>query len=465
MKIGLIVFSSNRLQYLEPVLDSLTLLDFEGFDVYKILIDDFPKNRDDEKLLILASKHGFREIILNKETQGYDNNIKKAWERCQELNVDFIWHQEDDYRITKPISIRSLIDIISITQKQIVSVVLRREPWYPFEKERETIFGPHWIFKNNNHSDRAFTTIQHQNETLYLNTLNGFNWFYFMPTLYKIEVTKIPFEHDYLPQEGTISYACFRSFGECYQAFYETDLSEYHCEHIGEISHGLKTSKGMPGYEYTNPWGGGTPDPESDFNSRTPRRTWKAETSLIVIDEFYNNPEDTRKFALSQPFDIKGNYPGLRTKSFAWQSVHDAIEKIIVPSSGKIIEWPTEETAYNGSFQLATAKDRSWIHVDQHNNWAGVLFLTPNAPLSSGTRIYQHKSSGLYTRSPNQEIEKQVNADSQDLSRWEIVDQIGNKFNRLVLFRSNRYHMSGEYFGFTMEDGRLFQVFFFNTEF
>ena len=31
--------------------------------------------------------------------------------------------------------------------------------------------------------------------------------------------------------------------------------------------------------------------------------------------------------------------------------------------------------------------DRSWIHTDSWNNWAAVLYLTPDAPESSGTGI------------------------------------------------------------------------------
>ena len=53
---------------------------------------------------------------------------------------------------------------------------------------------------------------------------------------------------------------------------------------------------------------------------------------------------------------------------------------------------------------------------------------------------------------------------SQDLTKWELVDRVGNVFNRLILFNSKRYHMSMDYFGDSKENGRLFQVFFFNTE-
>ena len=43
--------------------------------------------------------------------------------------------------------------------------------------------------------------------------------------------------------------------------------------------------------------------------------------NLIIIDDFYNNPEEVREFALAQDFDVDGNYPGHRTKSFLTDSI------------------------------------------------------------------------------------------------------------------------------------------------
>ena len=53
---------------------------------------------------------------------------------------------------------------------------------------------------------------------------------------------------------------------------------------------------------------------------------------------------------------------------------------------------------------------------------------------------------------------------SQDYTKWELVDKVGNVFNRLVLFNSKQYHASMDYFGANKENGRLYQVFFFSTE-
>ena len=56
-----------------------------------------------------------------------------------------------------------------------------------------------------------------------------------------------------------------------------------------------------------------------------------------------------------------------------------------------------------------------------------------------------------------------MNDDSRNYEKWELMDSVGNKFNRCILFKGKRSHQSGEYFGDDKETGRLFQTYFFNT--
>ena len=184
--------------------------------------------------------------------------------------------------------------------------------------------------------------------------------------------------------------------------------------------------------------------------------------NLLVIDNFYKNPVDVRNFALSQEFKVAGNYPGTRTQTFATNELKELINRYLEPFSGKITEFPMETGAYNGSFQYTTSRDRSWIHTDHHNTWGGVLYLTPDAPVNSGTAFYRIKNGGEMYENPLKR--DYVDRYGQDLTKWEMVDSVGNVFNRLVLFNSKRYHMSMDYFGTDKMDGRLFQVFFFSTE-
>jgi hypothetical protein len=151
------------------------------------------------------------------------------------------------------------------------------------------------------------------------------------------------------------------------------------------------------------------------------------------------------------------------------ESIKQTIQNIIFSSGGKIINW--DLTEYNGAFQYTTASDRSWIHADQTSNWAGVCYLTPDAPLSGGTALFKHKKTGLFSAPRKHdgtydlELLSTINKDSQDMTKWEMTDRVANVYNRLVLYRGDYFHVSLDYFGQDIYDGRLFQTFFFNTEF
>jgi hypothetical protein len=204
----------------------------------------------------------------------------------------------------------------------------------------------------------------------------------------------------------------------------------------------------------------------NDIKTRNPS------CGLIIIDNFYNNALDTRNYILTQEFSVRGNYPGQRTISYANEHLKETIQTFVEPFGGKITDFPipnedgsNASKIYNGSFQYTTSRDRSWVHIDGNNNWAGVLYLTPDAPLTSGTSFYKFYD-GTTCKRDMELLENNENIDrcSQDLTKWEKVDQVGNVFNRLILFNANRFHMSMDYFGDTKENGRLFQVFFFSTE-
>ena len=188
--------------------------------------------------------------------------------------------------------------------------------------------------------------------------------------------------------------------------------------------------------------------------------------NALIIDDFYSNPEEVREFALEQEFKVRGNYPGMRTEPFANEDIKETIESIIAPFAGKITRWHTE---YTGCFQYTTAYDRSWIHADSWNDWAGVLYLTPNAPASAGTGIFRHKNTGLVSwdlkvRTKEETENCEAIHEAQDYTKWELVDVIGNKYNRCVFYKGDMFHASLDYFGHDNESGRLFQTFFFSTE-
>lgn len=183
---------------------------------------------------------------------------------------------------------------------------------------------------------------------------------------------------------------------------------------------------------------------------------------FLVFDNFYNNVDQVREYALDLNFNIEGNYPGLRTDPENLKQ-HNYLKTFFEENilHKKIEYWPTE---YNTSYQYTTQDSETWIHHDD-TEWAGVLYLTPNAPLESGTAIYRHRETGIYSWDEKDEIDYNKSEEARDLLKWQQIAFSANIYNRLVLYRGSLYHRSVlPGFGSTKEDGRLFQTFFFNTE-
>ena len=195
---------------------------------------------------------------------------------------------------------------------------------------------------------------------------------------------------------------------------------------------------------------------------KIPKRTpfLRMTSNLIVLDDFYTNVDQVRKLALSVPYEVKGNYPGQRSDPHIAPGVKPMFEKLLgLP----ITYWP--EDKYNGAFQYATAKEDSWVHRDA-TDWAAIIYLTPDAPVSSGTAFYRHVDTGLdlIPEGVQPGIQAQMDRDSQRMDKWTEVDRVGNIYNRCVIFNGRRSHRSCDYFGDSLENGRLFQLFFFNTQ-
>ena len=101
-----------------------------------------------------------------------------------------------------------------------------------------------------------------------------------------------------------------------------------------------------------------------------------------------------------------------------------------------------------------------------------MVFLTPNAPLETGTAFYKSKFTGATifdgTHDP-EEFQKTFkgvskNVNFYDSTQYELMDEVANVYNRLVLFNAKRIHAATKYFGDEIENARFFQLFFFDVE-
>jgi hypothetical protein len=181
--------------------------------------------------------------------------------------------------------------------------------------------------------------------------------------------------------------------------------------------------------------------------------------SLIIVDNFYKNPDNIRKFALSLEYNYHKDYhKGKRTdRPYRFNGLKEQFEKII---GIKIKNWDYYGT--NGVFQICIAGDQLVYHIDQQQ-YAGIIFLTPDPPPESGTTLYRSKYTKK-TKVNNDEHNLVFKNGFLDSTNFDVVDVIGNVYNRLIIFDSQQIHSASTYFGNNLNNGRLFQLFFFDLD-
>jgi FkbM family methyltransferase len=194
--------------------------------------------------------------------------------------------------------------------------------------------------------------------------------------------------------------------------------------------------------------------------------------NLIVIDDFYTNPDEIRKYALSLNYQPPKNHGAVGFRCQEGRKILDGtkqlFEKLLhksIPNGNNIGEW---NYSTNGCFQWCNASVPIVYHADSQN-YAGIIYLTPDAPPQCGTSFLRHKkykirNNKIFSKSDWYESDLNYKEPHLDKTQWEIVDSIGNVYNRLVIFDAHYIHAVTEYFGEDINNSRLFQLFFFNIE-
>tara|TARA_Y100001972_G_C7500674_1_gene253415 strand:+ start:86 stop:625 length:540 start_codon:yes stop_codon:yes gene_type:complete len=174
--------------------------------------------------------------------------------------------------------------------------------------------------------------------------------------------------------------------------------------------------------------------------------------NTLIIDNFLDNPDEIRNILINNKVSFKnsGSYPGKRT------SCVDDIDyqNMIIQKLESILPFKIKMAEYSFPFQLCLSDVETWVHMDPYD-WTGVLYLTPNAPLKSGTIfvVADDEIKEFISKDPTNKIKKESTVESV----------IGNVYNRMLLFRGDIPHSSNlAGFGDCLENGRLTQVFFFD---
>jgi hypothetical protein len=190
-----------------------------------------------------------------------------------------------------------------------------------------------------------------------------------------------------------------------------------------------------------------------------------------VVDNFYSNPDEIRNFGLSQMYFEGEGAVGWRTrKQFLFDGLKERFEAIM---DKKIRDTTPDGTGWfdmgiNGRFQSCIGGTPQVFHCDSQQ-WAAVIYLTPDSPPQSGTSFYRHKDTKVRHASEiNWGTDDSLRTFNQntfmDPTPYERVDTVGNVYNRLVIFDGKLIHSGNDYFGWSIDTGRFFQIFFFDTE-
>jgi FkbM family methyltransferase len=187
-------------------------------------------------------------------------------------------------------------------------------------------------------------------------------------------------------------------------------------------------------------------------------------TSIIVCENFYEDPYSVRDYALSLEYEESDYHRGRRTpQQHVFPGIKEKFEQLL---GKKITRW-TETYGMCGRFQYCTAEDAIVYHGDAQQ-WAAVVYLTPDAPYETGTSLLIHKKTGIrHCSHPNIWNAWKDTAPTGlylDGTPWDEIDKVGNVFNRLIIWDGHCPHAASKYFGFTKETSRLFHIFFFDTD-
>jgi hypothetical protein len=163
--------------------------------------------------------------------------------------------------------------------------------------------------------------------------------------------------------------------------------------------------------------------------------------NYILIDDFLNNVDDIRNYALSLKYIKSTNDTGW--KGFRTQLTDNKILNFI---KSKLIESDEKfknlniRAFYHYSLDDTKNEVKNFEQYRLHRDpseWAGVIYLNPNPSSNSGTTL--HKDDG------------------------EMMYNIENKYNRFIFYRGNILHGVLDTFGDNLENSRLTITIFGDT--
>ncbi len=191
------------------------------------------------------------------------------------------------------------------------------------------------------------------------------------------------------------------------------------------------------------------PDAEGVVQDAHARANW--------VEGFPHRPE---------PWPGRRTWPALADRDLA--RVDDALRGWIGPARLWQADVGAHNTLGHNVFQMVGgAESGPRPHTDSRRlaQYAGVLYLTPNAPMDAGTSFYRLRnrdgSLGGNRCSPGAaNLVEALGVSQLPLEAWVEDVRVDNRFNRLLLYRADIVHSATRYFGRKPKARRLTALFF-----
>jgi len=194
----------------------------------------------------------------------------------------------------------------------------------------------------------------------------------------------------------------------------------------------------------------------------------------LCVEDFFPNPDQIRNYALTsselnwRPAE-DGAWPGVRS-CCCLREVNYNLFREIATRYFLLHYAPNQlpEISFEASMRFQRIKKYvgGWVHNDYPDVQSQLIYLTPNAPLNSGTGLYKLKDISNFKgfeESKKKLFNNEVSSEEVEKDRIENNNQFektayfSNIYNRCVCFDCSIWHCGDEFPG---EDERLTLIIF-----
>jgi hypothetical protein len=167
-------------------------------------------------------------------------------------------------------------------------------------------------------------------------------------------------------------------------------------------------------------------------------------------------------------------WPGKRARNALRPEELSVVEDWVRTQTGASLLWqdtsaPSRLVDHNSAQLVGETESRSMPHTDSKDcRYAGILYLSPQAPATAGTTFYRLRQpdgalGGNLCPPQHASLREALGVPSLPPTAWKEDVAVPNVFNRLLVYRGDLVHAASGYFGADHRSKRLTIVFFWRA--